>query len=329
MQREPGQPRHHPGHFQPAHLRHGLGAPDGGHGALVPILERFTRHGHAGKFVVDDPCHVTRHLHGRRRHAGHRLAVGLHDQRQITNGKHFRMARHTQVWIHFHPAGTVQFHAQFPGQRRGRNAGRPQDVPGPENLTVRQFHFPLADVFHLHPGAHMHTQPFQLARRTERKILRQVRQDARPALHQNDIRLGWINMAEVVPQNMARQFGKGPRQLHPGGPATNDDDRHQPDVLRIGLRVFRLFKRQQHPAANAHGITQRLEAGRELLPFRVAEIIGPTAQRHHQVIVCQRLGTQNHLAFCQVHIRHFIQENRHLFAFGEDGPDGLRDFGRG
>ena len=46
----------------------------------------------------------------------------------------------------------------------------------------------------------------------------------------------------------------------------------------------------QHAAAQLQGVFQRLEPWRVLGPFRVAEVVGDDAGRHHEVVVVQRLA---------------------------------------
>jgi hypothetical protein len=214
VERQPRHPSRHSGQFQGTHLRHRLRSSDGGHGSLVPVFKRLAPNRHTIHLLIYDLRHVSRHLHGRRRNTRHRLAIGLQRKRQVTNGKNLRMPRQAQIPIHLHATRSVQFHAQLLGERRCGHARRPQNIPRAQDLTVGQFHLALTDVQHLH------AQSFQQPRGTAREILWQVPQNPWPAFHQNDVRLGRVNVTEIMPQDVTRQFGKRSpplRQLNPIG----------------------------------------------------------------------------------------------------------------
>ena len=126
------------------------------------------------------------------------------------------------------------------------------------------------------------------------------RQNTRRRLDQNDARVGGVDAAEVALQHRARQLGKRAGQLHAGRPAADDDNGQQlARVRRVGL-VLGFLKGQQDPAADAQRVLEGLQAGRKLLPFRVAEVAGATAQREHEIIVDSVFSSSSTLRFARL-----------------------------
>lgn len=95
MDHQPRQPGREAFQFDFSQLRHAGGAANGGERALISIPE--SRAGLASgpqvQLVTNQAGGMPGHLHGRRGHPRDRQAVFPQYQRQIPNGKHFRVAR--------------------------------------------------------------------------------------------------------------------------------------------------------------------------------------------------------------------------------------------
>ncbi len=82
-----------------------------------------------------------------------------------------------------------------------------------------------------------------------------------------------IDLAEVVAQRVVGDLAQRAGQLRASGPAADDHERHpRAQLFRIRF-AFGGFKRQKNPAAHRRGVVHGFQAGRELLPFVVAEIL--------------------------------------------------------
>ena len=103
------------------------------------------------------------------------------------------MTGHAQIGIYLHASAAIQFTAEFFGERRGGDAGSPDDVAGVDDFSVGEFHHTFADAFDLRVGFDIHAEMDELPLGFFRKAGRQMRQDARSAFEQNDVRLRGIN----------------------------------------------------------------------------------------------------------------------------------------
>ena len=338
---QPRQPRRVAGKLELANLRDGGGTADGRHRAFVPILECGTAAPHPvplpirwgeggrrpgeGNFSFNDFGDVFSHLHRGRRNARHRFAVVLQHQCHVADGENFRMTGHAQIGIYLHASAAIQFAAELFGERRGGDASGPDDVAGVDDFSVGEFHHTFADAFDLRVGFDIHAEMDELPLGFFRKAGRQMRQDARSAFEQNDVRLRGINAAEIQIHHRARQFGEGAGEFHAGRPAANHDNGHEPVVFDGVGFIFSFFKREQDTAAEAQRVVESLEAGRELLPFVVAEVAGVAAQREHEIVVFQRARFEEHFLLREVETDRLVEQHGDVGTVGQDGADGLRD----
>ena len=84
---------------------------------------------------------------------------------------------------------------------------------------------------------------------------------------------------------LARQLDDGAGELDAGRPAADDDEGEQ---LAAQLRVLAdlgLLEGRQDAGADLGGVADRLQAGRRLLPFVMAEIGVPGAGGDDQIVV--------------------------------------------
>ncbi len=152
----------------------------------------------------------------------------------------------------------------------------------------------------------MHSQAFQLAPGTLRQLGRQVSQNERRRLDQDDSRVGRVDAAKVAPQDRSRQLGKRARQLHAGRTTADDNNRQQGFAFGWVGGVFGFLKRQQHLAADAQRVIEGFQSRGHPLPFWMAEIAGATAQREHQIIEPQGAFLEEHLPAREVNVHDLI-----------------------
>ena len=153
------------------------------------------------------------------------------------------------------------------------------------------------------PQHHLDADAFQRALRIGREIVGKARQHARSGLDQHDARLVGVDVAEVGRQRVLRQFGDGAGELDAGRAGADDDEGQQRRApLRIGLALG-AFERDQDAPPQRGGVFQRFQAGRERLPFVMAEIGVPRAGGEDQRVIGQRVAVLEQHALVRRHRR--------------------------
>ena len=114
---------------------------------------------------------------------------------------------------------------------------------------------------------------------------RESRQQARAGLDQHDARVAGIDAAEVVAQRHVGQLGDGAGHLDAGRAAADHDEGEQAPPLSRVVAPLGLLEGGQDAAADAGGVVDLLQAGRDALPVVVAEIGVPRAGRQHEIVV--------------------------------------------
>ncbi len=79
-------------------------------------------------------------------------------------------------------------------------------------------------------------------------------------------------LPEVAGERLPRHFGDGAGHLHAGRPAADDDECQEAPALALVTRQLGLLERRQDAAADARGILDALEPGRECGPVVMTEI---------------------------------------------------------
>ena len=125
-----------------------------------------------------------------------------------------------------------------------------------------------------------------------------------------------------------RQFGDGAGEFDAGRAGADDDEgqkRRAP--RRIALALGALEGDQNAPPQRG-GVLQRLQAGRERLPFVMAEISVARAGGEHQRVVGQRVAViEQHALVCRIDAAHGGEQGRDLGAVAQqiaDRPGDLR-----
>ena len=134
-------------------------------------------------------------------------------------------------------------------------------------------------------------------------------------------------------QRVLRQFGDGAGKLDAGRAGADDDEGQQRRApLRIGLALGALEGEQDAPPQRG-GVLQRLQAGRERLPFVMAEIGVARAGREDQRVVGQRVAViEQHALVRRVDAGHGGEQGRDLGPAAQqiaDRPGDLRGRQRG
>jgi hypothetical protein len=122
---------------------------------------------------------------------------------------------------------------------------------------------------------------------------------------------------------------EGARQFHPRRPAA-DDDEGQPRLPldRVAEALGRL-EGVEDAAAHGGGVLDRFQAGRELLPLRVAEVVVCRAGRDEQRVVRQaRAVGEQHGPAGQVEADRLAQQDAGVALPFEDRPQGRGDVSR-
>ncbi len=124
------------------------------------------------------------------------------------------------------------------------------------------------------------------------RIGRQIPAEARAAravagFDQDDARLARVDVAELAGSVSRVSSAMVPASSTPVGPATDDDEASSAPARSAGiaLAVRPCSKAEQDAPADRRGVLQRLQAGRERLPFVMAEIGVPRAGGEHQRVV--------------------------------------------
>ena len=129
-------------------------------------------------------------------------------------------------------------------------------------------------------------------------------------------------------KRVLRQFGDGAGKLHAGRSRADDDEGQQRRApLRIAFALG-VLEGDQDAAPQRGGVLQRLQPGRERLPFVMAEIGVAGAGGEHQRVVGQRVAAiQRHAARRGVHAGHRGEQGRDLRTAAQqiaDRPGDLR-----
>ena len=138
-----------------------------------------------------------------------------------------------------------------------------------------------------------------------------------------------IDVSEVRRQRIAGQLGDGAREFDPGRARTDNDKGEQRRApLGIGLALG-AFERHQDSAPQRGRVLQRLEAGRERLPFVVAEIRVPRAGGEDERVIGQRIALiEQHALGLRIDAVHRRKQGRDLWAAAHQITDWPGNLGR-
>ncbi len=137
-----------------------------------------------------------------------------------------------------------------------------------------------------------------------------------------------VDVAEVGRQRVLRQLGNSAGEFDPGR-AGADNHKSQQGItpLRIGLALGALERHQNAPPQRG-GVLECFQAGRERLPFVMAEIRVTRAGGENQRVIWQAVAIIEQYALgCRIHPGHGREQGRDLRAIAQqiaDRPGDLR-----
>ena len=137
---------------------------------------------------------------------------------------------------------------------------------------------------------HFDADAFERALRIGREIVGKAREYAGAGLDQNDTGLVGVDVAEVGRQRVLRELGDGAREFDAGrAGADNHEGQQRRASQRIGLALG-AFEGDQDAAPQRGGVLECFQAGRERLPFVMAEIGVTRAGGENQRVIGQRVA---------------------------------------
>ena len=196
MNGNPEEPREEARGFDASDVGHRRSASDGGHVAVVAIVKRDERF--AADRAQDVACGVRPLLLGHLRDARQRLAV-LPQRTDVAHHENLRVPGHGQRRLDWYPSCAIEGHAKRLGERRRRDARRPQHCLRDDALAggIRRRLAPSVHAGHQRSRAHFDAQSPQRLSRCSLQRLRERSQHARAALEQDDSRRLRANPAKI------------------------------------------------------------------------------------------------------------------------------------
>src|SRR5438874_4297758 len=142
-----------------------------------------------------------------------------------------------------------------------------------------------------------------------------------------------IDMTKVMCQSHARHFRQRAGHLHSHRTCANEYERKQLLYLRrrsLGQlkcsELLSLFKCQQYLCADAVGVAQRHQAGRNPRPLVVSKVVILNAGGEDKEIVWYVVLLKANNTLLRIDAGHFAQENVDVVLAAEDGPEWTRNF---
>jgi len=144
-------------------------------------------------------------------------------------------------------------------------------------------------------------------------------------------------VAEVTCQGFPGQFCHCTRHLHTRRAAAHEREGHPACeqsgislgfcIIGLGIRrqPFGGLERAEYPAADVGGVFGVVEAGGDLLPGVVAEIVVVDAGRQDQKVIRQAVVTHQNALTPGVHAGDLAQQYVHVLLTMQDGSNGRRN----
>ncbi len=173
--------------------------------------------------------------------------MGVESQRSVADSEYLRMTGNGEVGIDFNPTDTVAFDADPMSGRRSGNAGGPYHCA---RLYARlaDLHARGVDRCDRRVETDLNPEMLEPSRGIIGKVFREARQQPRPGLDQNDARDARIDIAKILRQRSAGEFGDGAGELNSGRSAADDYQIHQaPALIRVRLVLGTLEGEQDSP----------------------------------------------------------------------------------
>ena len=129
--------------------------------------------------------------------------------------------------------------------------------------------------------------------------------------------------------NVSPQLGERAGHLDAGRAAADDDERQEALSVRLALRALGRLEREEDALTDLERVVERLEPGREPLPFVVPEVRRLRPRRDDDVVVRDLTALQDDDAPLEVDPRRCSEEHRRVLLFREDRANRLGDLRRG
>src|SRR5215510_4565074 len=156
---------------------------------------------------------------------------------------------------------------------------------------------------------------------------------ARRRLVQDDLRRPRIDMMKIMCQSHARHFCQCAGHLHSHRACANEYERKQLLYLRrrsLGQlecsELLGLFKCQKYLCADAVGVAQRHQAGRDPGPFVVSKVVVLNAGGEDKEIVWYVVLLKANNALLRIDAGHFSQESVDIVLAAKYGSKRTRNF---
>jgi len=266
--------------------------------------------------------------------AGKGLAIFILGEGEIADDEDFRMAGNGEVGLDFDAAGAIGFGVEAFGNFFAEGSG--SDSAGPEHGACGERVVVIAvfvsdtgggdvrdeDAFH-----DFHAEASDKGFGFGGKIFGVGVEHAVAAFHEEDAGFFGMDVAEIVAQSFAGDFGEGAGEFQAGG-AGSDDDESEPGAGFGGIGgAFGALEGVEEFVANGGGFFKGFEAGSGFTPSVFAVVGGLRASGDDEGVVGKFGGVAEKDEFSGgVEIHSFAQEDLGIFLAAEDGTQGRGDF---
>ena len=178
--------------------------------------------------------------------------------------------------------------------------------------------------------AHLHAELGEEAAGRLGDLLAEGGEQARSALEQDRACAPRVDVMELIRHGVPRHLRQDARELHAGGSAADDHERHERLLLRCVGALLRVLERQQETPADLARIRERLEPRRERFPFGMPEVRVARARRDDQIVVrhLERAAIRDHHLPRRVDPADVGEQHGDVLLLAQQPPDGRRDLAR-
>ena len=309
------------------------GAADDGHVSLVEVMEA-RRRSFTGEARSDYFSGEAATLDGDLSDTGKGLAVFILGEGEIADDEDFGMAGNGEVGLNFDAAGAIGFGVKAFGNFSGERSGG--DTAGPENRACRERVMVIAVFVGDAGGGDVRNEDtfhdFDAEVSDERfgfggKVLGISVEDAVAAFHEEDAGFFGTDVAEIVAQSFAGDFGEGTGEFEAGGAGTNDDE-GQPGTGFGGIGgAFGTLEGVEKFVTDGGGFFEGFEAGSNFAPgvFAVVGGLGACGNDESVVRIFSGVAKMNEF-FDGVEIHGFAEKDLGILLAAEDGTQRRGDF---
>ena len=266
--------------------------------------------------------------------AGKGLAVFILGECEIADDEDFGMAGNGEVGLNFDATSAIGFGVEALGDLLGERSGG--DTTSPENGACGERVMVIAVFVGDAGGGDVRNEDLlhdlDAEASDERfgfggKIFGISVEDAVAAFHEEDAGFFGTDVAEIVAQGFAGDFGEGTGEFETGGAGTNDDE-GEPGAGFGGIGgAFGALEGVEKFVTDGGGFFEGLEAGSSFAPgvFAVVGGLGACSDDESVVRVFSGVAEMNEF-FGGVEIHGFAEKDLGVFLAAEDGAKRSGDF---